>query len=501
VYVQSLKHVQGEERLREAALLLECENERLVKRVVALEKENLQLKGLPADAMSQQLQLLEEALALSRKQAFGKTSERQPTAAPEETPAAKPKQRGHGPTAQPKLPIEVSIHTLDKADEMCPSCGNTLKVWNGQFEESEEVDVVQRVFVIRKHKRQKYRCTCGCIETALGQDTLTPGGRYSIDFAAEVAAQKYDAHLPLERQTRLMEAEGLIVSSQTLFDCIYAATVKLRPVVQAIHAEVLAADCIGVDETTWKLLSQGKQGYLWSAVSAKAAVYRVGEGRSADEAQKLLLQYKGTVVCDGYSAYGALQERMRLKNEEPFKIAHCWAHVRRKYIDSLEAYPKAQEAIDLIGQLYAVEKDAKANSPPDSTALLKSHRNERSRPIVAKLKAWGETLEALPESSLGKARAYMRNMWQGLILFLDDVAIALDNNHTERALRGPVVGRKNHYGSRSQRGMEVASSMYTLSQTCRMLEVGFKPYLRFALKEAAATRPVPTPALFAAMKK
>jgi transposase len=110
-------------------------------------------------------------------------------------PAPKQPQKGHGPRPQPQLAMLDVPHEMDAADQICKSCGGHLDPWDGQFEESEEIDVIERQFVIKKHRRQKYRCTCGaCIETAPGPLKLFEGARYSIDFAVDVAVQKYLDH-------------------------------------------------------------------------------------------------------------------------------------------------------------------------------------------------------------------------------------------------------------------------------------------------------------------
>lgn len=99
----------------------------------------------------------------------------------------------------------------------------------------------------------------------------------------------------------------------------------------------------------------------------------------------------------------------------------------------------------------------------------------------------------LPESSLGKAISYMGGLWPGLIRFLDEPRIPLDNNATERALRGPVVGRNNHYGSRSRRGTEVAALFYSLLETAKLCGVEPKAYLRRAVEAALRGERVPLP--------
>lgn len=111
-------------------------------------------------------------------------------------------------------------------------------------------------------------------------------------------------------------------------------------------------------------------------------------------------------------------------------------------------------------------------------------RQEQSTTIVEAIRGWAQQPRALPESSLGKAIAYMRGLWSGLTRFLDDARIPLDNNATERGLRGMVVGRKNHYGSRSQRGTEVAALFYSLIESAKLCGVEPTAYLLHATHAA-----------------
>jgi hypothetical protein len=92
----------------------------------------------------------------------------------------------------------------------------------------------------------------------------------------------------------------------------------------------------------------------------------------------------------------------------------------------------------------------------------------------------------LPRSELGKAVRYMLDRWTGLTRFLDDPCIPLDNNAAERVLRGPVVGRKNHYGSKSLRGTQVAALFYTLCESAKLVGVDPHTYLLTATEAALA---------------
>lgn len=479
--------------LRQAALLLERENEKLIQKNLALSREVLALKGEPQMELQLKLEELERQLALRNQKLFGDSSERRPVSAPSEEPA-KPR-TGHGPRAQPALPLKEEVHELDAADKVCPKCGGELTEWAGQFETSEEVDSLRRSFFVRKHLRKKYRCGCGgCVETALGRPKLTPGGRYSPDFACEVATAKYLDHLPLERQVRIMAREGLIVDSQTLWDQINALAQHLGPVREALHKYVLSQQVVGADETHWKLMGAkdgadpvNKRWQVWTVAASDAVSYQIADSRGIAAAERLLDGYHGVVIADGYGAYQGLKQR-----GGGFTLAHCWAHVRRKFVEIEEFFPaEAQQAIALIGELYAVERLCPTGPPGDT--LRASLRQERSREIIGRIQTWALDVRALPNSGLGKALGYLTNLWPGLVRFLDDPRIPIDNNVTERAIRGVVVGRKNHYGSRSRRGTEVAALFYSLCESAKLNHLDPSAYLRTATWAALRGEAVPLP--------
>ncbi len=151
--------------------------------------------------------------------------------------------------------------------------------------------MVERSFRIVRHKRQKYRCRCGAgIETALGPEKLIAGGRYSIDFAVDVAIAKFADHLPLERQVRQMARDGLAVDSSTLWEQTWFLSRHLLPTYEANHAHVLSADVIAVDETWWRLMKKGasKRWWVWSVAREDAVSYCLLPSRSTDAARTVL---------------------------------------------------------------------------------------------------------------------------------------------------------------------------------------------------------------------
>jgi transposase len=489
-----IEQIEDKDALKQAALLLDRENAKLHKKIVELTEENARLKGQDPTAAQLQLLYLQELLASRERALFGDKSERrQGEETSEKTSDAdvktKPK-TGHGPKPQPKLPVIEREHALDDADRACPKCGGTLTEIPGQTEDSDSVTVVERRFVIVKDKRKKYRCACnGCIETAPGPPKLTSrkdarGRRYSIEFAVEVAIAKYCDHLPLERQVKIMQREGLDIDSQTLWDQSEALARVFRPHDDALERLVLSDPMLGADESWWRLMEKKKSAkwWAWAIAGHNAVHYKILDSRSQVAARAVLGDYAGVVVADGYSAYEALAKP---DGGGKFTLAHCWAHVRRKFVDAEDNYPgPCREMLDLIRDLYLVER--KANGDPGQLAAL---RHTESRPIVEKIQARAIDYYAqtLPESGLGKAIKYMLRLWPGLKRFLDDPTIPLDNNATERALRGLVLGRKNHYGSRSKRGTEVAALFYGLIETAKLVGVEPRQYLLEAAV-AAITR-------------
>lgn len=501
-HVLKLEDEKDPEILRKAALLFRSHNRVLTKKVTDLARENAELRGDSA-AVQLKLKTLEEQLAKLTREVFGKSSEKraEPEAgraggeagdAQKPKPETKPPQRGHGPKAQPKLPCVDVVHDLDEADKTCPQCGGGLEEMVGQYEEHEEIDVVPLRFVRKRHLRKKYRCSCSaCIETAPGPDKLRAGNRYSINFAIFVATSKYADHLPLERQVRMMARDGLVVTSQTLWDQIE----MLERLVASVHPRLLeylrSKPLLGADETTWNLFGakpgQGKSWFVWVVQAENAVFYALRGSREHKIAIELLAAYKGKVMCDGYDAYVTLAAQC-----PGIVLLHCWAHVRRKFIDIESFFPQeCGEIVGLVRKLYAIEKKC----PRADVDKRRELRDRESRKIIDEIVAWvWQTLPTcLPESGLRKAIGYMIHMWAGLVLFLDDPTIPLDNNAAERAARGPVVGRKNHYGSRSVRGTEVAATFYSLIESAKLNGIDPRFYLRVAVHASQRGHPVPLP--------
>ncbi len=479
------------ERLRQVALLQRAELDRLYQRLAQLTEELARARGQDAIAALQlELTAIREQLDARTRALFGPSSEkRRRTDAAPRTGEGQPR-TGHGPRAQPELPTVEVVHTLDAADRTCPQCGGGLREMAGQYEEAEEIDVVERSFRVVRHQRQKYTCRCGeCVDTALGPAKLIPGGRYSVDFAVAVAVAKYADHLPLARQVRQMARLGLTTDTQTLWDQLHALYRHLVPTAEAVHALVLTSPVIAADETRWPLLgtSAASKWHAWSVTSPAAISYRIRASRSATAARDVLGDYAGIAVVDGYSAYKTLRdERAQLPNGAPFTLAFCWTHARRRFVDAEPHSPQATELIDRIAELYQIEARADDAEPGERLTVRARLRDTESRAIVAGIKTWLTAQAVLPRSALGEAIGYTLRHWDGLERFLDDPRIPLDTNAVERGLRAVAIGRKNHYGSRSERGTRVAALFYSLIESAKLVGIEPAAYLAEATRRAIA---------------
>ncbi len=96
----------------------------------------------------------------------------------------------------------------------------------------------------------------------------------------------------------------------------------------------------------------------------------------------------------------------------------------------------------------------------------------------------------MPGSSLGKAHRYTNKPWEGLTVFLDNPAVPIHTNGMGGALRGPAVGRRNHFGSKTLETAKVAAIWYAVIETCRQHQVPTREYLTATLRAILAKAPI-----------
>jgi hypothetical protein len=325
--------------------------------------------------------------------------------------------------------------------------------------------------------------------TAPGPIKLKEKSLYSLPFSIEVGLNKYQMHLPLDRQVGWMKGFGLSIDTQTLFTQVDTVAWYLKTHVIARFQEELKNHLVHIaDESPWGNLGKEsdskKKFYLWAVRNKCCTLFEIYDSRSKKVASNFLKDISGVLLTDGYASYKALASLQVL-------LANDWCHVRRKFIAAEKAFPaEAKWVIEQI-RIFSDIEDRIKNDPPDERLKV---RQSEVKPIVdgikAKLDAWHSVL---PKSSLGKAIAYTQKLWPGLIVFLSNPEVPWHSNSVEGAIRPPVVGRKNHFGSHSLKTAEVASVWYSVIETCKMNRIDPRRYLIDTLTRILTKQPVLMP--------
>jgi transposase len=366
-------------------------------------------------------------------------------------------------------------------------------------QDSYEITILERIIRKVRHSQAKYRLkrefnTTGkeVILTARGPAKLKAGCQYSIDFAATVAIDKYLYHMPLERQRRKMESQGLKVNVKTLYGLCEAVAEHCNAVVPMIKKEILSDfTAAHLDETPWHIVGSDQTCYMWALSNRIGSYYQFEPTRSGLVAEEILKGHEGSVVTDGFSGYN------RVKRNEKIRVQQCWSHVRREFFDIYKNYPtEVTEIVKLIDDMMKIEHEAK------SFAELAELRKTKSKPLTEKILKWliEQRPKHLPGSGMVKAIDYALGCWSELTQFLKDLSVPLTNNDAERALRHIVMGRKNFNGSKTINGADVAASIYTVIESAK--RAGQEPgdYLRYLIDARWFKDELKTPQQLAAEK-
>ena len=389
-------------------------------------------------------------------------------------PAQPQKRRPKRQLLPDHLPRIEHRHELE--DCTCGACGNALTVIGEDI--SEQLDVIPAQFFVHRHIRPKYACrTCETVTAAPLPPQAIDKGLPAPGLLAQVLTAKYVDHQPLYRQAVMYARQGVFLPRSTQAGWVGSCEVLLEPLGLRLREHLLAEPYLQADETTVPVLAPGTgkthTGYLWvyrtGPFSAlQAVVFDYADNRGKTWPTAFLRAFQGILQVDGYAGYNDV-----LKREDITEVG-CWAHCRRKFFDVFKTTrsPTAQEALRRIGQLYAVETEAKDLDPKARVQL----RQEKAGPILTEFKAWLDDalLKLPPASGLAAAIGYTLGRWPALLVYLNDGTIHVDNNSIERAIRGVAVGRKNYLFAGSPNGARRAALIYSLIETCKLN--GMDPY-------------------------
>ena len=364
---------------------------------------------------------------------------------------------------------------------VCGNCGKENSVIG--YEKSERLDVKPAeyfVVVTMREKRACKACEEQGVECAPAPVRIIERSLASDRVVIDTVVSKYADHLPLYRQSAILQREaGIDLSRATLDGWVMRVGELLGPITVAMGQELLSGSYIQADETTVGVQmhdGRGKnhQAYLWQySRPGGPVVFDFRMGREREGPKRFLSNFEGILQSDGYGAYDQI-------GGEGIVHAACWAHARRKFFDAVKLNPKDQTSIQIVAQmneLFAI--DAKARDGGLSQIDRHLLRLEKSKPLLDQIKAAIEAARAaaLPKSALAKACNYTLTLWSRLSRFLEYPELELSNNWVENSMRSVALGRKNwiHLGSK-EAGPRVAA-IVSIVETCRRLSLPIRDYL------------------------
>ncbi|XHR30523.1 MAG: IS66 family transposase [Chthoniobacteraceae bacterium] len=303
---------------------------------------------------------------------------------------------------------------------------------------------------------------------------------------AQVIVAKYCDHLPLHRQERIYATRHqVILPRQTLARWMGLAADWLGLIYREINAGVVKGGYIQMDETPVRYLDPGNKktgtGYLWVCNRPGGeVVYHWRTSRAAECVGEILpAHWRGVLQCDGYAGYRSYARSAG--REGHIRLAACYAHARRKFIESQSQAPCIVTwLLRQMAHLYQIEKYLRKERA--GPRLREALRAAQSRPIHERIRKALVRLKTkkryLPKSSMGKAIDYALGQWPGLSVFLQDGRVEIDNNLVENAIRPTAVGKKNWLFVGDADAGQRGAVLYTVIENCRRNGVDPYAYLR-----------------------
>ena len=438
-------------------------------------RKTLRASQARTERLEAQLARLRSTQAVLSKALFGSRSEQQQKPRSEFRRGQQPGAAGHGRTQRPALEERTEEHHPPRDACMCSSCGKPYVTNGARSSTIIEIDVQAHT---RRIIRPRWRRGCACASSPLEVSAPPPARLfartpYGTSVWARVLFERYACLRPLHRVSAWLSDQGLPISAGTLGDSVHRFVPLFESVAEAILAHQNQAAVRHGDETPWRVQSLREMGrsscaWLWTSVSEDAIYFHIDPSRNAEVAKRLFGAAVGTVflVCDRHAAY----QKMAREIDGTVILAWCWAHQRRDFIQCAAGQTNltrwCQGWIERIASIYHLNEVRLVHYDPalkrQTQAFATAQRTlevEFERLFVHA----EQELDALPAQER-KARPLrsLLNHRKGLSVFVDQPRVPMDNNAAERALRGPVIGRRLSFGSDSETGAsEVASPFRT----------------------------------------
>src|SRR5580658_2496173 len=370
------------------------------------------------------------------------------------------------------LKRERIVHDLEDGEKHCARCARDLREFGE--ETSERYEYIPAQLIVIEEVCKKYSCDC-TVKTAGKPSQPIEKSTAGASLLTQVIVAKYGDHLPLHRQAKIFRRFGVELSDQTMCGWMRQCADLLDPLYKKLKDFVLTSKVVGTDDTPVKVLDrklpQTRKGRIWPYVGDRdhpAVIYDYTATRERAGPEEFLRHYRGYLQADAYVAY----DSFFLKPERGMVEVGCWAHARRHVHQALDNDPSRMRTLLLmIAELYRVEKLARQRALGGED--LRLLREQGARPVLEKLHVYLLQIreELLPKSEAGQAVSYILKNWTALTRYCDHPDLSIDNNHTERSLRGWAVGRNNWTFFGSDRGGKTAAVLRSFVASCELVKV------------------------------
>ena len=323
---------------------------------------------------------------------------------------------------------------------------------------------------------------------------LLHGSLVSPTIAAAIMNGKYVNAVPLYRLEQEFSRYGLTITRQNMANwMIRLGESYLAVLYDYLHQKLYNYHVIQADETPVLVnrdgRSAGSKSYMWVYRSGhlytdkQIVLYDYHKTRNSSHPREFLRDYSGICVTDGYQVYHTIE-----KEREDLQIAGCWVHARRKFDEALTVIPKAHQnksnAFLVIKQIQAIyREEGKLNKLSSEERLMQ--RQLVIKPLVDALFAYIKKMEpTVPASGqLRKAYTYILNQEKYLRVFLEDGEVPIDNNASERAIRGFCIGKKNWQMIDTINGAHSSAIIYSIAETAKANNLKPYDYFVYLLEE------------------
>jgi len=414
------------------------------------------------------------------------------------------------PADLPRVEVPVEV---DPSLTQCPQHGERTQMGE-DIVETLVVEPPKAYVEVRRYP--KFVCpadkNCG-VASPERPTGLTEGNRYSPSVAAAVIEYKWGQYLPIYRQQDLFAACGWTPRRSTLLNLVEATEFAVDPLLDLMKRRVQNDIGVGIDETSCRMLlpkvdpkldpsdpksvrldeklrearAKGDKSLLakmWVYSGLHAAPYNLFDFRVSshrDGPEEFFRDSRCKVQGDCFSG----NRSVVLRSDGRLEFVACWAHARRKVVESSTYEKEADQLLGMIQVLYDIEVRGKAYSVEQRERL----RSRESAPILASISKWLASpvvADVLPKSDFGAALRYLRNHWSALNVYVGDGRIPIDNSLVEQLMKQVALGRKAWLFVSSVAGGERSAKMMSLVSSARRHDLDSRLYIEDVLQQLLA---------------